>query len=79
MPFIGARNAGVGCLIASSAAIAIVMAKDIASERMQYTSSSSVNRLCKKPMVQYLYIAFMMAVITLFGVLDGDQFIYFQF
>jgi hypothetical protein len=30
-------------------------------------------------LVQHLYIVGMIALILLFGVLDGDQFIYFQF
>ena len=30
-------------------------------------------------LVQHLYIVGMIAMILLFGVLDGDQFIYFQF
>lgn len=62
-------------LLAVAMALTILLAKEIKDERgSKFTLSGSPSWI-----VRHVYIVAMIAFIFLFGVLNGDQFIYFQF
>lgn len=61
--------------IAIGLALMVLMAKEL-SEEFNYHINIAESRFW---IVRHLYIAVMIAYILLFGVLGGDQFIYFQF
>lgn len=62
-------------LLAVAMALTILIAKEIKDERgSKFTLSGSPSWI-----VRHVYIVAMIAFIFLFGVLNGDQFIYFQF
>ena len=69
------QDVGWGVIIASFAAITIVTLKDLSDE----FKWKFVETLRGYSIVQYAYIAFLIAVISLFGVFGNNQFIYFQF
>ncbi len=70
------QDVGWGVLIASFAAIGAVLVKDIAAEK-QWFAFPTDGWACR--LVQCTYIALLLAIISLFGVFGGNQFIYFQF
>lgn len=72
-PFV--QDVGWGVLLTSFMAIAMVIGKELTEEYCW----STVNRLKAKPIFQYIGIALLLAVISLFGVFGDNQFIYFQF
>lgn len=73
LPFV--EDVGMGCLLASAVAIVVVTVKDLADEHQWRWFGLSGHGY----VTQCVYVSFMIAVITLFGVLGADQFIYFQF
>jgi D-alanyl-lipoteichoic acid acyltransferase DltB (MBOAT superfamily) len=69
------QDVGWGVLCASLGAILIVVAKDLS---LEYNwKIASVTR--SHPLLQYAYISFLIAAISLLGVFGNNQFIYFQF
>lgn len=75
MGFPYVEEIGFGVLSACMAAVGIVLVKELAEECHWHFPAS----LMRPQWIQYIYVAIMAAIITLFGVLGGDQFIYFQF
>ena len=72
VPYFG--DVGFGNLIASFLVVSIVLAKEYIEEH-----SSNMAIYMNRPVISSIYISVLIAIITLFGVLGGDQFIYFQF
>jgi len=73
LPFL--QEVGVGNVAAALVAIFIVTIKDLSDERRWSLHIAA----SPHAWVRYVYFALMVAIITLFGVLGSDQFIYFQF
>jgi len=73
MPFL--QDVGIGNVAAAICAIVAVLVKDYADEKAWPVHIATSNHAW----IRYSYFAFMICIITLFGVLGSDQFIYFQF
>jgi D-alanyl-lipoteichoic acid acyltransferase DltB (MBOAT superfamily) len=56
------------------ASLAILLVKEFSEEFIRIKCSGTIHRCCS-----YVLYIFMISYILLFGVLDGGQFIYFQF
>ena len=74
LPFV--QDVGWGVLFASFAAIVVLLVKELIEENEWFTMRREG---IKYHFLQCAYIAFMIAVISLFGVFGENQFIYFQF
>ena len=73
MPFL--QDVGIGNVAAAICAILLVLTKDYADEKAWPIHIAA----SRHTWLRYSYFALMICIITLFGVLGSDQFIYFQF
>lgn len=69
------QDVGWGVLCASFGAILLVVVKDLSVEYNWKIASLTTNH----QILQYAYISFLIAAISLLGVFGNNQFIYFQF
>ena len=69
------QDVGYGVIASALMAIIIVLVKE-SSEEYDWAIRRTLGRI---PLVQYVYMASLIAFISLFGIFGNNQFIYFQF